>query len=324
MANYIIILLCQLYKKGLYLLSSMLALGLKIFPLYIIIFLGFIASKNLETKRENIAPLIVYILAPAVVFNATYQVKINTGLLILPWILFFMAILICLFVYIATKKLWSDNTRNIVAFSAGTGNTGYFGIPLSFILLSPEAANIYIFALLVSFLYEYTVGFYIISKGSYTLKQSLIKIAKLPVLYAMIAGFTCNLLNVQFSVSVLETLNSFKGAYAVLGMMMIGMGLSTIKIKEIDTKFLSVTLVAKFVLWPILALMIIFIDRNILMLFNESVYQVLIVASIVPMAANTVTLATLFRTKPEQAAIAVLISTIVAFFAIPIMATLFL
>lgn len=69
---------------------------------------------------------------------------------------------------------------------------------------------------------------------------------------------------------------------------------------------------------------IIWLDKNLFHLFYKDVYQVLMLSSIVPMAANTVTLATLFKTKPEQAAIAVFLSTIFAFFTIPIFAAFFI
>lgn len=300
------------------------SLAMKIFPLYVIMLFGFISSKNLGVLRESIAPLIVYILAPMVVFYSTYLTNINKSVVLLPFIFFGLCTIICLISYEVAKKIWSDSTKNLVAFSAGTGNLGYFGIPLAFILLSPEAANIYVFTLLVSFFYEYTIGFYIVSKGTFTLKESLIKILKLPVIYAFFAGLALNLLEVKIPTHLLSFMESFKGAYTVLGMMMIGMGLSTLKVREIDIKFVSITSFIKLIIWPLVALFVIWLDTHIFHLFYKDVYNVLLISSIVPMAANTVTLATLFKTKPEQAAIAVFLSTIFAFLTIPIFTALFI
>lgn len=305
-------------------LSVSISLCLKIFPLYINILLGFLASKKLGVIKEAIAPLIVYIIAPMVVFYSTYQLKLSISIVLLPCMLLSISIIICTVTYITSRRFWNDNTRNILAFSAGTGNVGYFGLPIAFIFLSPDAANIYIVALLVSFVYEYTIGFYIISRGSYTFKQSVVKIFKLPVLYAFLLGLTFNLLEVKFSQSFSIFLESFKGTYTVLGMMMVGMGLSSLKLKEIDKKFIATTLCAKFLLWPAVVLIIIWLDSSFFKVFYTEVYQVLIVVSIVPMAANTVTMATLFKAKPEQAAITVLLSTVLAFFIIPIFLALFL
>ena len=53
-------------------------------------------------------------------------------------------------------------------------------------------------------------------------------------------------------------------------------------------------------------------------------YPVMIVMSIVPLAANTVALAVEFKTYPEKVTIAVLSSTVFALFYIPFMVTFFL
>ncbi|MDR1976303.1 MAG: AEC family transporter [Campylobacteraceae bacterium] len=300
------------------------ALGLKIFPLYINISLGYIACKKLGIAREMVAPLIVYILAPIVVFGATLQVELSASVVLVPLTLFCIAAVICFGMFYVGKKIWTDRTKNLAAFSCGTGNTGYFGIPLAIILLNEHEANIYILALVISFLYEYTIGFYIISRGSYTFTQSMIKIVKLPVIYAAIAGFACNLMQVNFSGEFIEFLTQFRGAYAILGMMMIGMGLVGLKNVRVDKKFIAVTFFAKFIIWPAAALLVAFIDSNFIHAFDESAYRVMLVYAIVPMAANTVIMATLFNVRPQEASFAILLSTAVAFFTIPLMAALFL
>jgi predicted permease len=286
--------------------------------------LGFAAVKKLGVSRENIAPLIVYILAPMVVFGASSQVKLDKSVALLPLVIFALAAGLCFLTFFVAKKIWSDKTRNLVAFSAGTGNTGYFGIPLAFILLPVETANVYVLALMMSFLYEYTIGFYIISRGSYTFSQSMIKIVKLPVIYAAIAGFACNIADIKLTESFISYLDSFRGAYSALGMMMVGMGLAGIKAAGVDKKFICAVFFSKFIMWPLAALAVIFADKYIFHILNESAYQVIFVYSIVPMAANTAIMATLFKTRPEQASFAILLSTIAAFFTIPIMAALFL
>ena len=97
------------------------------------------------------------------------------------------------------KNDWNDASINTLSFTCGTGNTGYFGIPLSMILLSPESANLFIFATLGSLLYVNTTGFYVTAKGSFTARQSIIKVIKLPLLYAFILGLCLNILGFKSS-----------------------------------------------------------------------------------------------------------------------------
>ena len=83
-------------------------------------------------------------------------------------------------------------------------------------------------------------------------------------------------------------------------------------------RFIEWTFCAKFIIWPILIAGIVFLDTSLLHIFSAEVHKVLILMSIVPLAANTVAIATELRTHPEKASVAVLLSTVFALFFIPL------
>jgi len=56
-----------------------------------------------------------------------------------------------------------------------------------------------------------------------------VRVLRLPAIYAMVLGLVFNIAKVRIPVDLISYLDYFKGAYAVLGMMMIGMGLSGVK-----------------------------------------------------------------------------------------------
>jgi malate permease and related proteins len=66
------------------------------------------------------------------------------------------------------------------------------------------------------------------------------------------------------------------------------------------------------------------LDRGFLHFYTTVIHQVMVLASIVPLAANTVAIATELKTQPEKAALAVLLSTVFALFYIPTLVTLFM
>ena len=70
-------------------------------------------------------------------------------------------------------------------------------------------------------------------------------------------------------------------------------------------------------LWPALALGFIVLDRNVIGLFNEDIYKLIAILSIVPPAANIAAFAAQLNVQPEKAATTVLIGTIFALFYIP-------
>lgn len=305
-------------------MSLFFLLLLKIFPLYINIILGYFSTKLLDVKRESIASILIYILGPIVVFSATLSVKIDMSILFLPVFFYIFCSAIAFITLYIFRKSWNDPSGNILAFSAGTGNTGYFGIPLAIIFFPPYLADIYIFTVLASLLYESTTGFYVTAKGNFTVKESLNKMLKLPILYAFILGVILNLLGVGIPAEVSSYTAQFKGAYGILGMMMLGMGLVGLKKgSDLDVKFISITFIMKFIFWPLAILGVIYLDRNFFMFLNEDLYKVMFLFSIVPLAGNTVTLAVLLNAKPEKASFTVLLSTIVSVIYIPIVLALY-
>lgn len=293
---------------------------IKIFPLYINVALGYLSSRFLNVKRESIATLLIYILGPIVTFSAAISVKIDVAVLSLPILLYLFCSLIAFASLYIWEKSWKDSTGNILAFSAGTGNTGYFGIPLAIIFFPPELADIYIFTVLASLLYESSTGFYVTAKGNFTVKDSLLKVARLPILYAFILGIICNVLGLKIPEEIASYTAQFKGAYGILGMMMLGMGLMGLKSNpdNFDKKFISITYTIKFIFWPLVMLGFIELDKTMFGFLNEDLYKVLFLFSIVPLAGNTVTLAVLLNAKPEKASLAVFLSTVVSVVSIPV------
>ncbi len=106
-------------------------------------------------------------------------------------------------------------------------------------------------------------------------------------------------------------------------MMLIGLGLSDMKSFKVDLKFVFSAFGAKFVIWPLLITMLIFVDVRFLNIFNDSIHKVMFLLSIVPLAANLVAFSTELRAQPEKASLVVFLSTLVALIYIPLLTTVF-
>lgn len=291
----------------------------KILPLYISVILGVISTAILNCNKESVAKIILFILAPLIVFNATLSVKLNAEVLFLPLFFFLLSTILAFTLLAYFKRVWSDNTANVLAFSTATGNTGNIGIPLAILFLDGNLVDVFIFTVLASILYQNSVGYYITAKGNFTARESVMKVLKLPVLHAFILGVVLNLLGFKIPEMLMDYTNYVKGAYAILGMMLLGMGMEKIKSDGgLDFKFITYAMVIKFLLWPALVLLFIFLDKTIFHFLNDGFYMVMFLFSIVPLAGNTVTVATLLNVKPEKMSMAVFVSTMISLFFIPL------
>lgn len=297
---------------------------LKLIPLYFLILLGYIAGKHLSVQKETISALLIYIIYPVVVFTGVMNANVTPATLLLPVVVCGVACCLSLLFYRLSSGVWHDATRNLLAFGAGNANTGYFGVPVALALFGEEQVGIYILCIIGITFYENTLGFFITAKGHHTAKESLLKLAKLPTLYAFVLAVVLSLFDAQLPQLYLDTAASFRAAFTLLGMMIIGLGLAGVKKYAFDLKLVAMSFIAKFLAWPLFMVGIIALDVNFLHMWSEQIHKILLLIAIMPLAANMVVFATQLKTHPEKASLAVLLSTLFALLYIPLMVTLFL
>lgn len=298
--------------------------AIKLLPLYFNILLGYIAGKKLQANQETISKLMFYIISPLIIFNGVLHTKLNASILSLPILTFAISCTLCIVFYRFSRKIWNDSAKNLMAFSAGSGATGYFGIPLALMIFDQQTEGIYIMALLGVTLYDNSLGYYISVKGTYTPIECLKKVLVLPTLYAFLLGISINFFQIPMPDVYTDFINPIKGVYIVMGMMIIGVGLAGLTEFKLDFKFVGMTFLAKFLAWPLTVLFIIALDRNYFGIYQPTSHQVLILISIVPLAINTVIMASIMKYQPERVAATVLLSTIFALLYLPFMTSFFL
>jgi len=294
----------------------------KLIPLYLLILLGYVAGKKLHVQKETLAKLLIYILAPIVVFDGVLRTQLSLNALSLPFLFLAIGSLLCFVTLKILTPFIHDSRRNILAFTAGTGNTGYFGLPVALAIFGPDRLGLVVLSFLGFILYESTIGFYTVARGNHTISESVLRVLRLPSLYAFLAAVTLNLFNVPLGTIYSEAITNIRGGYTVLGMMIIGVSIGSMERFAIDWVFLAVSFVGKFFIWPAVVLLLIAIDKTYFHFYTPDMYAVMVLMSIVPLAANTVAFATELKTHPEHAALAVLLSTAFALLFIPAFVTL--
>lgn len=292
----------------------------KILPLYFLMALGYIAGKYLRTNRETVGSLLLYIFIPVVYFTSVATMPLTASSLSLPLLFFLLCSTICLLFLFLGKFIWKNDIKNICAQAAGGGNYAYFAIPVALSIFGQDAVGLVVLCGLGYVIYENTVGFFVAARGNYTARDSIIKLLKLPALWATIIALVFNFSQINLGQIFLDTAASFRGGFTVLGMMLVGLGLSSIKISKykMDYMYAAMTFFAKFVVWPAVMLFIIFLDKMYFNFYGESLYKILILMSIIPLAANTIVYALVLKMEPENVAISILLSTLFALFFIPL------
>lgn len=300
-------------------MTAALVLLYKLLPLYVTVALGWIAGRKLEVNGRHIAGIMLYIVTPSVVFSGVMAAPLSLSVILLPLVVFCFCTLVALSHQWLAKRLLHDGSDSIIPLSVGTGNTGYFGVPVALLLFGPEGMAVYIVCMLGTVLFENSLGFYLAARGRHTFTEALGRVVRLPSIYAFALAVILNLGGFSIPEVFIPLFDNLRGAYSVLGMMIIGMGIVSFRGLAGNLRFTALTFVGKFVAWPLLALGFWWLDINMLGIYSNDIHQAIFLIAITPMAANTVMIATLLDTAPRQAAGTALLSTLFALVYIPVM-----
>ncbi|MCG7198564.1 AEC family transporter [Marinobacter pelagius] len=300
-------------------MAAALALFLKLIPLYVTVVLGWVSGRYLQASGKHIAGIMLYIVTPSVVFSGVMAAPLSPEVILLPFLVFGLSSVLGLVQLKLAKRVITDGSASIIPLCVGSGNTGYFGVPVALLLFGEEGLGLYIVCMLGTTLFENSVGFYLAARGRYDLRDALMRVVRLPSVYAFLAAVALNLSGIRIPDLFVPLFDNLRGAYSVLGMMIIGMSITSFRGLAGNIRFTGLAFFGKFVVWPLVAILFWWLDANFLGIYDTAVHHAMFLISITPIAANTVVIATLLDISPRQAAGTVLLTTLFALAFIPVM-----
>ncbi len=276
--------------------------------IYIFILVGYFAKRQFKEQMDErtITLLSVYFLQVFLTFWGLLKRPIDTTLLYTPLIYLAVVFLALLLMVPLLKQLFSDKKeRSIATVAALIGNTGNLGIPLGIAIFGEESIPYTTVINLANVFFVYTIGVYFYSRGTFDVKKSLLNIIKLPILWAALAAISLNLVGYVPSDSIEKTL--MMGAYASMTMQLVlfGIYLYGVKIRELNFRLTYWSVGVKFVLLPIIAFVVLQYTP-----FDSTVKGIIFMELMMPLAVSNVNLAALYDCKPKMTTAQVFISSI--------------
>ncbi len=276
--------------------------------IYIFILVGYFAKRQFKEQMDErtITLLSVYFLQVFLTFWGLLKRPIDTTLFMTPMIYLGIIFIALFLMFPIVKQLFSDKKeRSIATVAALIGNTGNLGIPLGIAIFGEESIPYTTVINLANVFFVYTIGVYFYSRGTFDVRKSLLNIVKLPILWAALAAITLNLIGYVPSDSVEKTL--MMGAYASMTMQLVlfGIYLYGVKIRELNFRLTYWNSGIKYLLLPLIAFFIIrFTDLPTL------VKGILFMELMMPLAVSNVNLAALYECRPKDTTVQVFISSI--------------
>lgn len=276
--------------------------------IYLFIAVGFGAKWAFKEKIDDrtITLLSVYFLQIFLTFWGLLKRPIDTELLAAPSLYLAITLVSLLLMIPLSKILFTDTKeRSIATVAALIGNTGNLGIPLGIALFGEVSVPYLTLINLVNVFVVYTLGVFYYSQGEFSVRDSLLNILKLPVLWAAMVAIALNLIGYVPSPAVDKTL--MMGAYASMTMQLVlfGIYLYGIKLGEINLRLSLWVNSMKFILIPLIAFVVLGMVE-----MAPMVKGILFLELIVPLAVANVNLASLYNCKPRTVTVQVFVTSV--------------
>lgn len=297
---------------------------ISVLGIYLFIAVGYVAKMSFKEQihDKTLTLLSVYFLQIFLTFWGLLKRPIDETLLLAPALYLGITLFVLLITLPLVRSLFSDpKERSIATVAALIGNTGNLGIPLGIAFFGEESIPYTTVINLVNVFIVYTVGVYYYSRGSFSIKESLFNILKLPILWAAMIAIGLNLYGYHPSGTVENIL--MMGAYASMTMQLVlfGIYLYDVKLRAMNRVLIGWVTSVKFLVVPLATFgVLMFVEMD------PMIKGILFMELIMPLAVANVNLGSLYECKPRDITALVFITSVMFLgivFAVPYVTAMF-
>lgn len=279
-------------------------------PILIPIGIGALLHKQFKFDLGSFSKLILYYYVPALAFVKIYESKLTLSLLATVFGFLIAQFILIAGIGYAVSRVMRYAKPMTASFSNSVllTNNGNVGIPVNDLAFKHDAFALSIQVIVVVFelFATFTFGLLNASRATAALKKALLQFAKMPVLYAIIAGTLLHLTGAEIPEPILNPLDNISTGMLSFALVSIGAQLASAKKLRNSSAVLLSSLV-RLAISPMIAYAFI-----LLMDLHGIVAQALFIASAIPTSRNSAALALEYGNEPEFAAQAVLVSMLLS------------
>ena len=285
---------------------------ISILAIYFFILIGYTAKKIFkdEINEKTLILISIYFLQPILTFWGLTRIPLNFNIVLTPFIYFLTITSTLILLILVSKYIFKENKEQSIFIATSLiGNTGNLGIPLGIALFGEFSIAYTSIINIANIFFIYTVGIYLFARESFTFKQSLLSMVKIPILWFAIVALLFNYYNFNINQNIDKALQM--GAYSaiVIQLIIFGIYLAKVNLKEQNYLLSISTSTVKLILLPIVGIVF-----SIIFNLDSNIALILIVSLSTPLAVNNVNIAALFNCKPYAVTNIVFISTILFLF----------
>ncbi|MBM7602392.1 putative permease [Metabacillus crassostreae] len=294
-----------------------------VLPAFIIFAVGYIGQKIIGFDRKSISVSALYLMYPFLAFRTFYSNELTLDYFYIFIFCLLLCFLLIIIVFIYIKIVRDDLSKGAAFILSGVFmNSGNYGVPVILFAFGEVGFDYAVIMMVIQSFLMNTIGLYYAGRGSSTkrsIKDSLMTIVKMPIIYGSLAGLFFQLTSIPIPEFIMQAADLIADATIPTIMLVLGMQLATITKRKVRLKDISFIIMMRVIISPVIAYLLI-----TLLSIDGMLAQVLIILSAMPTAANTTMYAVQFDTEPDLVSYSTLITTLLSIVTVPIMLMLFL
>ncbi len=288
-----------------------------VLPVFLVFGIGYISQKLLDMDIKSISAMSLYILLPLLTFDTFYRNELTVDYL---YLFIFSVVLTVILIGVTVLAGWfmKSTKEDISAILLGSlfPNSGNYGAPVMLFALGATAFDYAIVLMVLHGFIISTVGIFIASFGSgatISVKEAVISIFRIPVIYGAVAGLIFQLGNITIDEKLMDIIQMTGNAAIPVVMLILGMQLAQIQRENFELKNINAVVIIRMIISPLVAMGLI-----MLMPVDETMKMVFVILNAMPVAANSTMLAVQFNVKPNLVSFSTLVTTLLSLLTIPL------
>lgn len=295
-----------------------------ILPILITAGLGFLVGRVFAPDPRTLSRVAIYLFLPAIVFSSSANSSLQPGQIgqIIVFVVALYVVLTTVVMLLSrTQRHLGPALQSAFILSALMGNSGNYGLSFVEFAFGADGLSIAVMVLIMTSIMSNTLGIYVASSGTASVRQGLFNIIKVPMPYAILLGFIVKFGNITLPLPVERSVGLLSQAAVPMMITLLGVQMARIaSLSEVRSLYKPVMLASatRLLLPPVIILAL-----TGLMGITGLTRDVLLVQLSTPTAVYGTLLATEFGSDARFVTAAIFVTTLASLVTLSIIMALF-
>ncbi|MDY7040438.1 MAG: AEC family transporter [Chloroflexota bacterium] len=279
-----------------------------ILPIFVVIGMGYALERVLRLEVKSISRMAFYTLAPCLAFSSLVKSRIDGDELgLIAVFVTLNAVAVGILTWAAARILHlSRSVESALLLSTMFVNAGNYGIPLNFFAFGEAGQVRAVMYLVVSATLANTIGVYLAARGRATVRQALLGLVKVPLIYAVLLAGAVRFGGATIPDPLFRAIDLVGQASVPVFLLILGMQLAQTSLTR-DLGTIGLATFIRLIVAPALAF-----GLAIALGLYGVARQTMIVEASTPTAVTSAILALEFDARPDLVTSVVFLSTLLS------------